>query len=671
MKFSYSLIKQLVPALKSPEQLVDILTMHVFEVESVVGDMIDIKVLPNRFSDTASHWGIAREVAAILNEPLVLPKATPNKWKPTQAKFGILVKIEEKDLCSRYMARYVEVASIGESPEWLQKILKECGMRSINVVVDIMNYAMLETGQPMHAFDADKLKSISVRKANHGEKIETLDGQNFELSSEDLVIADGEQVLAIAGIKGGKRAEVTKESRRLILESANFEGGSIYKTSKKLKLSTDASIRFSHNLSPNLTALAMERAVQLLVEICGAKVGEVVDVYPKKLKPVVIKFSLLEFQKISGLAISAKEALAYLKKIDFKIKGLMVTAPLYRTDIERMEDLVDEIVRLYGYDKLPATSPQVALRPTEHDDSVKFKKMVRDVLVSLGYSEAYNYSFVSEKDLEKYDVPKSEAVLLKNPISSEFAYLRPMLVPNLAKNIEANFRFFETIRLFEIGNVFTQKDRGILEATDLSIVLGSKKTNLVIELKGILSALFGALGLVEYSFDDLGLNFSAKGVRLPDGQGHSFGEKTHEVLKIMSGQQSLGHLGVLSPNILKHVAVAELDFKKLLQLVSEEREYEPIAKFPSVMRDISMLVKKETRVGDILELIQSMSPKLVYDVDLLDYYEDATKMAIDKKSLTFRIVFQAADRTLTDEEVAVEMSIIVDALKEKLGVEIR
>ncbi len=658
MKFSYTLLKQLVPSLKSKEELADILTAHVFEVESVVDDAIDIKVLPNRFSDAASHWGMAREIAAVLNVKLSLPRPRVGKWQKVEGALDLILSVEEKKLCPRYMARYFEVSEIGASPAWMQKILKECGMHPINAVVDVMNYAMLETGQPMHVFDADKLKSIVVRRAAAKEKIETLDGGQYELGVEDLVIADGPRVLAIAGIKGGKLAEVTPKTTRIIAESANFDGVSVYKTSKRLKLTTDASVHFAHNLSPVLAATGLERASELLVEICGAKVGEVVDVYKNKFKPAVIKFSADEFARVSGLHLAAAQAFSYLKRLGFIVNGTRVTAPADRTNIERFEDLVDEIVRLHGYDKLSSVSPQVALKPTEHDDAVKFKTLARSLLAGAGYSEAYNYSFVSEKDLDHYGIKAKDAAALENPISSEFAYMRPVLLPHLVKNVSDNFRFYENVRLFEIGDVFRMGDEGVIvEMTNLAVVIGSKKSNPVLELKGVLSVLLERLGLVDFDLEDT--HELIKYMR------------PREILRVESDHHVLGYLGTLSADILRHAAAVEIDLKKLLGLVTGEREYEPIMKFPSVMRDMTLLVKKDVRVGEVLELIQIESPSLVYDVDLLDYYEDSSKMGPDEKSLTFRIVFQAVDRTLTDGEVGKEMERIVSVLKEKLGAEVR
>lgn len=659
MKFSYQLLKQLVPALKNPEHLRDILTAHLFEVESVAGDTVDIKILPNRYSDAASHIGIAREVAAALGEPLKFPKAKKSEANASHVEgaLDLILSIKEKTLCPRYMARYIEIDKNAATPEWMKRVLISCGMRPINAVVDVMNYVMLEVGQPMHAFDADKIKSIVIRRAEKEEHIKTLDGNSFTLTPEDLVIADGMHVLAIAGVKGGKRAEVGAETTRIVIEAANFSSIAVYKTSKRLKLVTDASQRFAHNLSPALPQEGLLRATELLIEIAHARVGEVVDHYPKKMKPAVIKFSIEAFNELSGMKLSEAQALGYLKRLAFSVKSggknVFVTAPARRTDIERFEDLVEEIVRLHGYDKLPATPPAVALIPAVHDDMVMVKGLIRQLLPGAGLTEAYNYSFISEKDIANVGVGEGSAVALQNPVSAEFAYMRPNLAAGLLKNVKDNFRFADTVRVFEIGKVFANIKGKVRERLVLGIALGSKKIQPLLELKGIISELLDRLGLMTHEMR----NLAQVGVKYINKE---------ESLCVESDHHVLGCFGAVPQQLISYAAIAEIDLGELTELVSGEREYEPVAKYPAVVRDISMLVSRDKRVGDILEEIQAVSPRFVYDVDLIDYFEDDTKMRVDQKSLTFRIVFQANDHTLTDEEVEREMEKITHVLRDRL-----
>jgi len=650
--------------LKSPEHLKDVLTTHLFEVESIDGDTVDIKVLPNRYSDAASHVGIARDVAAALGKPLQLPKATKAEARAAhvEAALDLVLSVKERVLCPRYMARYFEIDKNAATPDWTKSVLASCGMRPINPVVDIMNYVMLEVGQPMHAFDADKIKSIVIRRAAAKEKIETLDGNHFALTPDDLVIADGAHVLGIAGIKGGKRAEVTAATTRIVVEAATFDATALYKTSKRLKLVTDASARFTHNLSLAMPQEAMLRATELLIGICHARVGEVVDFYPKKMKPTVLKFDIDAFNGLSGMKLSATQALGYLKRLGFEVRGegkhTKVVAPARRTDIERFEDVVEEIVRLVGYDKLPATPPAIALTPAVHDDAVMLKGLIRQLLPGAGLTEVYNYSFVSEKDIARVGVLDSGSVALQNPVSAEFAYLRPTLAVGLLKNIEDNFRFADTVRLFEIGKTFVEIKGKVRERLALGIALGAKHVQPLLELKGIISELLDRLGLMDHVMRDIPL----VGIKYLNAG---------ESMCVESDRHLLGIFGVVPQTLLAHAAIAEIDLGELTELVSGEREYEPIAKYPSIARDISVLLPRDTRVGEILEEIQAVSPKFVYDVDLIDYFEDDKKMRADQKSLTFRVVFQANDHTLTDEEVGHEMEKIVHVLRDRLFAEVR
>jgi len=647
-----------VPDLKSADQLRDILTAHLFEVESVEGDVIDIKILPNRYSDAASYAGLAREVGAILGKKVTLPRGRGIKYKKASRMLDLVVNVEEKGLCPRYIARYFEIEAGVKTPDFMRAALEVSGMHSINVVVDIMNFVMMEIGQPMHAFDADKVQSIEVRRAKSGEKIETLDGGFYELHGDDLVIADGADVLAIAGVKGGRRAEVSEKTTRIIVESANFDSYSIYRTSKRYKLATNASVRFSHHLSSVLAEQGMSRATELLADIAGARVGEPVDVYSKKLKPVILKFSINEFLALTGIPMRESEALNILKRLGFKVSGSRVTAPPERTDIERFEDLAEEVVRIYGYDKLPAMPPSRALGPTSHDELVTIKSLIRQILPGAGLTEQYNYSFVSAKDLKSFAVENLGAPEIANPISAEFAYLRPTLAIGLFENTEDNARFFDQTRFFEIGRVFRGQNSAKLEEKPmLGMVLASSKDNPVLELKGVVTLLLNRLGLMDYSFDDVGKDPGFLSVS--------------ESLRIESDYHVLGYLGAMRASLAENVAYAEIDLDELVRAVVDEKEYRPLPKYPAVGRDISLLAPQSVRVNDILTAIQDASPRLIYDVDLIDYYEDNSKMNVNEKSLTFRLVFQSEEKTLTDKEVGVEMEKIIFVLRERFQIEVR
>ncbi len=666
MKFSYSLIKKLSTRIPAKGKLAEKFNFHAFETEDAGGDTLEIAIPANRYSDASSHWGIAKIAAAVFNG------SVKNPWKGKSPKVEIknnkpIIKILAKKECRRYSGRYFEISRIGDSPEWMKGVLRSCGLRPINAVVDIMNYVMLETGQPLHAFDANLVaEEISVRLARPGEEILTIDGGSQKLNESDLVIADVKGPLAIAGVKGGKRAEVSPATRRIIVEAANFDSAGIYKTSRRLNLFTDASARFSHGLSPTLVDSGMGRATELLKEICKAKVGEINEAGFIKEPKRVLKFDINRFNLLAGLEMKDKTAVDYLKRIGFKISGSagrrFVEVPPERTDISIFEDLVEEIVNLYGYEKLPANPPRVPLIPVRNEASVLLKEKVREIMRGFGLSEIYNYSFVSRKELVEYAEPKWwGAVSLLNPISADFQYLRPSLALHLMRNVKDNLRFYDSVRIFEIGKTFVDKNNEFEENLMLGVAIGLKQNlpagkpeNPIFELKGLINELLQQLGLTECFLRDLDWDLRFL------NQDNS--------LRIEADHQVLGYVGL--PKNSNGIAIAEIYLEKLFQLIEGEKEYEPISKYPSIMRDISLLVRKDLRVNQILEEMQRAAPKLLDDVDLVDFYEDPN-LKEGRKSLTFRLVFQADDRTLTDGEVGQEMEKIISALTEQFEVEVR
>lgn len=685
MKFSYTLIKKLVPGLKSKQQAIDALNMHAFEAadpsplfKGKGGDVIDVSIYPNRFSDAASHIGLARELSAILNLELKLPKTKTQKPVKVSKKFEVTIK--DKNLCPRYVGQYFENVKVGASPKWMQNVLKSCGLRPINNIVDITNYVMLELGEPMHAFDYDKLEKnsngktqIVIRRAKKGEKITTLDNEVYELDENVLVIADGfaknsESVLAIAGIKGGKKAEITKNTRRIVVEAANFDGVNIYKTQKKIGLVTDAGVRFSHNISDELAILAMNRARDLLKEIAGAKVGELIDVRVKKDSKKIIRFEVEKFNKLIGIKSEVVEIINILKRLGFEVlldkkshlpSSFLVEVPPIRTDVEIFEDLAEEVARIIGYNNLKSLAPHIHLIPAGFEDEIILKDKIRNILRGFGFDEVYNYSFIGDSDLKQRTHPNDWKRLLlvelENPIAEDKKYLRPSLLPLLSKNIKDNFRFFDEVKIFEIGKVFyrdaknriSSSNANILECLRLGIAIGNKiskiKKETFYELKGVVEELFRKIGLADFNF-----------------------REAKNSVEIYSQNQAIGVL----KNDEENSAFAEIDLEKLLEIVEEEFEYEPLSKYPTVIRDVSILVDRLIRIGEIMQEIQLSDPVLIQDVDLIDEYE-SENFEENKKSLTFRIIFQHKNRTLTDKEVDERMAKIHSILIKKFKAQIR
>lgn len=626
MIFSYNWLKEYVKNLPKPERLSDLLIMHSFEVVEVkrVGRdfVLDIDVLSNRASDCFSHLGVARECAAITNSTYRDPTSVKTAGGRASADF-VSVEIRSQQACSRYTTKVVTDVKVGPSPKWLRERLKVCGLRPVNNIVDIANYVMLETGQPLHAFDGEKLegRKILVRFAKKGEKITTLDNQRFNLDPDILVIADAKKPIAIAGIKGGKEPEIDKKTKVVVLESANFYRRAIRKSSKKLNLKTDASWRFEHGLDPNLTEFAINRAVFLIQKVVGGKFDSgIVDVYPKKVYPKKIKLDLNYVESLLGVRIPEKKIKSILKKLGFRLvdlrNPLLVEVPTQRTDVSLPEDLIEEIGRIYGYEKIPAVFPVVSLIPSKRNLDIFWENIVKNILKEAGFTEVYNYSFISEKG----------GVEVENPVSSEYKYLRPSLIPNLLKNIEKNLRYFSEIKIFELGKVF----EGRKEKRQLSgLVVGQD----FYYLKGVIDLLLNKLGISNIQYEERGLR----------------------VALIKVNGTALGFL---------KEKVFELDFEKLQKVASEEHQYHPLSKFPSAVRDLAILVPRETKVVEVLNKINAAGGRLVRDIDLFDIYQ-GTELPQGKKNLAFHIVYQAEDRTLKSEEIDKIHQKIIKTLEKK------
>jgi len=641
MKISYNWLQDLVgKKLPVPEKLADLLTFHSFEVEGVekYGKdwILDIDVLPNRAHDCLSHLGIAREIAALLKIPFK-PVDYSKKIKESKDLAGKIVKIDAKDkeLCPRYTARVIVDVKVGASPQWIKERLKVCGLKPISNIVDIANYVMLETGQPLHAFDADKLKSsqeikqIIIRQANKGEKIISLDNEKYDLDENILVIADEKDPVCIAGIKGGIGPGIDGQTKRVVLEAANFNPLIIRRGSKQLNLRTDASWRFENGLDPNLTQEAINMCAYLIQELAGGQALKgMVDVYPKKTSPRKVSLNPDEVRSLLGVNISDKEIGDILKRLGFAVKGvkdkLQVTVPTRRLDVSIAEDLIEEVGRVYGFEKIPSQLPAATLIPALRRNDLIYQNKVKDILTNLGFIEVYNYSLLDKKG--------PDSVELANPVSQEQKYLRTSLVPLLTRNIENNKKYFEKVRLFEIGKVFKLDKKQVKEEKRLAGILYPDD---FYQLKGIIDTLLNRLGIGDIWYDD-GLDGKAE---------------------IKIGNDLLGWL---------KQDVFEIDFAKLVELATEERVYSPPSKYPAIVRDIALWVESNTKVVEALNLINRVGGDLVRDVDLFDMYQGE-----DRKSFAFHIIFQSDERTLTDKEVNQLQDKIIKALEQEGGWEVR
>lgn len=670
MKFSYNWLQSFFKRkLPEPEKLAEILTMHAFEVEEVIKIQIDSKtdyqldidVLPNR-TDCYSHLGIAKEISAILR-----CKLQNESWqlKEEKNKTKNFVSLKVKTGCQRYTGRVILEPRIGESPNWIKERLKICGLKPINNIVDIANYVMLELGQPLHAFDFEKIdgKKIIVRLARKGEKILTLDDEEYELNKDILVIADSKKPIAIAGIKGGKISGISEKTRIVFLESANFDPVIIRRGSNKIDLKTDAALRFSHGIDPNLTKLAVDRAAYLIQKICGGKVVKgVLDYYPQKVYPKKIKLEKGHLESLLGIKISTQEIIKILNNLGLKTnQSLICEIPTIRRDISLPEDLIEEVGRIYGYERIKKKYPLVTLVAPTKNLEIFWENRIKEIFKEIGFIEVFNYSFVSRDDVEIFGFAK-EAIEITNPVSANFQFLRPSLLINLVKNVQKNQKNFKEIKIFEIGKIFKVKKKAKGEKKSLSGMINGEA---FFEVKGVIDVLLKKLGISNFYFDFY---------KPTPEESKALIWKKGKTAEIKIDGEEIGFLGEISRKILEKYEIEngltafDIDFEKLSKIASEEHEYQPISIYPAIIRDISILVPREILVEDVLNEIEKIGGKLLRDVDLFDIYEE---LETERKSLTFHLIFQAKDRAILPEEVDQIQKRIVEELEKNLNWEVR
>ncbi len=614
MKFSYDIIVQLVPDAPAIEGLAELIRTHLFEVESVEGDVLDIKILPNRYPDAACYWGLAREISAIMGDSFAMPKT---KMPKASSKRSVTASIAIPHLCRRIMACPILGVKVGPSPTWLKTALEASGMRSINTVVDITNYVMMETGQPLHAFDLDKMEGneLIVRQAREGERIETLGGGSFELNPKVIVLSDASHALDIAGIKGGTRAELNSTTKNILLTAGTFDGALIYKTSRNLGLTTDASVRFSHTLHASLVERGLARGLELILELAGGSRGIISDAYPKEEKPTPVRFSAKRFAAVTGLELRESECHATLKRLGFAVKGPLVTPPLERKDIIIEEDVIEEIARMKGYASLPVVAPEITLASTHHDAGVVFEDRVRDALSRIGMTEIRTRSFT-----DAGEVP------LENPLSSEQAFLRPSLVHGMRAVMKKALRFEGSTTVFELGRVFGKKaTHEPYEEAKIGIACAGKGQE----------ALREALGYAEALCDSL------------DAGACTVAEAGSGTLSLLIGDVPFGTASYGTNDC--SWAVVELSRNELMRKAHDTATYAPVPKFPRIARDISCVVDTEARTGKLIAALKEAAGELLTHIEFTASYAGA-HLGERKKSLTFRAIFGSDAKTLTDAE---------------------
>ena len=646
----------------------------IVEVLNLKEDIIDFEITSNR-PDCLSMEGLGRETAASLNTPFKNPRKNIDEMQvdTKQELEGLKVNIEAPDLCYRYVARMVKNVKIAPSPEWMVRRLKACGIRSINNIVDITNYVMLEMGQPMHAFDIHSIegKHITVRRAKKGEKITTLDEQERQLDEENLVIADDKKAVAIAGVMGGLNSEIEADTKTVVFESAVFYGGSVRKTAKKVGLRTESSSRFEKGLSAENTLRAANRAVEL-VELLGA--GEVVegkiDVYPTKQKINQIPFDVSKINSLLGTNLSKQEMINILEKLDIKVEKDMVIAPYFRMDLEFVADVVEEIGRFYGYDKLDTTLIKADTTLGIRNKEQNIQKKIKEVLVNSGFSEIYTYGFVSEKDLELSNISeeiKKYAITIQNPLSDEYKLMRPTTIPSMMQILATNAnKKNQNVKLFDLSRSYkdvkqeVKKGEVPLQEEILTIGMYGEDVDFY-TLKGIVENILEAISVNHYEVEKETGNASYHPGRCAN---------------VKVGMDVIATLGEVHPEVLdnymvsKRAYLAEVNITKLVKYARANKKYTEVPKFPAVERDIAVIVDEEVEVGQIEKIVMKKAKKLLERMQLFDIYR-SEKLGEYKKSVAYSLIFRDKNKTLSDKEVNGIMETIVSELEKQLGAELR
>jgi phenylalanyl-tRNA synthetase beta chain len=682
MKISIEWLKEYVEVRESPEKLKEDLSMIGLLVEAIFESngipVLEIEVTSNR-PDCLNYVGIARELSALYHRPLKNP---PAQEKLTASPDTIPYKIEirDEDLCPRYVGLVMDGIRIEPSPQWMQKRLEAAGMRPLNNIVDISNYVLLEMGHPLHTFDFDVLRQgkIVVARAKQGEKMCTLDGTDRELDGETLLINDGEGPVAIAGVMGGLGSEISLSTKRVLIESAYFRPPSVRRTSRKLGLSTEASYRFERGADWENTIPAIARTCYLIEKLAGGRIaGSLQDVYPTKIEPVRIMLHQSHVASLLGVQLTPDFIESTLRRLGFELEkhgasAWKVTCPTFRADMELEADLIEELARFYGYQNFPAVLPP-SKTTGMHSPVHLLENSIRNLLVGQGYSEAVNLSFASEADHNEFPPPEGDRIAVKNPLTEDTQYMRTALAPGLIRSAKRNFNFDQQlIRLFEIGKVYGPKPDGVpSERYALGILgtggfAGQNWANPspdfgFFHLKGLVSVLMQGLRIRSFK---IGPTTAVSWLNPRDAA-------TLEI-----GDECVGYLGSLSPaledkyKLKQPVCLAEIDFERLAKYAFSPMAYEPLPKYPSVERDMSIVVSRDTAYHAIQDGVAGLKIPELTEIELIDVYE-GEKIPSGSVSLTLRLTFLDREKTLTVDRVQDFVDTVLSFLNKSYGAGLR
>ena len=648
--------------------------------------VLEFELTANR-GDCFSVLGLVREVAVLTGNTPKWPEIAVREDDAAKTAEMVKVGIEAEDLCDRFSARIVKNVKIGPSPDWMQQRLEGAGIRAINNVVDVTNFVMVELGQPMHAYDYDQIAghSLTARRAAAGEELHTLDDSSRRAKGEELVIADAEKAAGLAGVMGGLETEVTENTTTVVFEAASFNGPSIRRTSRACGLHSEASGRFERGVDVTKTGRALDRAAQLLQDMGACTVAQgIVDVYPQPRPQVQVPFTAAQINKRLGTALPGAEMVEILESLGFGVtasgaESYLVTVPSWRNDVTYMEDLSEEVARIYGFDHIVSSTPSGSMMQGRQSERQDFIDRIKAVLSGLGMDEELSFSFTHPDMFDKLNVPADsrlrQAIPIMNPLTDEYPLVRTTLLSSIFENTVRNFsRKNEDVQLFEVAPVFYPKALPVTEQPEEVLKLAGLITgrrnpmgwcqdNAMVDFydaKGIVEELLSQLHISKYTVE----------------AGEHYAMHPGKTAAFQKGRETIAMVGEVHPavaaalGISKKMYIFEMDIAVLMKYTAAKFTYTQLPKYPAISRDLAMLVDDGIRAADIEKTIAKNAGKFFKDVCLFDVYT-GKQIADGKKSLAFTMQFQSADKTLTDEEVDAAFQKILDAVQKQYNAELR
>ena len=653
---------------------------EIFKVEN--DRVFEIGLTPNR-ADAMSHFGVARDLkAGLLQQDIKVELITPSvsSFHVENRTLKIDIEVEDKELAPRYCGVTISGIKVDESPNWIKNRLKAIGLTPKNNIVDITNYVLHELGQPLHAFDANKIagNKIIVKTLSEGSKFETLDGVERELSSEDLMICDAEKPMCIAGVFGGSYSGVTEHTTSIFLESAFFNPVSIRKTAKRHGINTDASFRFERGIDPNITEYALKRAALLIQDIAGGDIsGDLMDFYPKKIEDFQVRVSFENAKKLIGEDIPKETIKSILTSLEIKVNnvtetGLGLTVPAYRNDVQREADVIEEILRVYGYNNINTTEKlNASISNSSRFEDFKLQNIIGNQLASQGFFEILSNSLTTPKYIELSDDLKQEhSVEMLNPLSSDLSVMRQSLLFSGLEAVNHNLnRKRQNLKLFEFGKTYHHKDEKREEYKHLSLLITGNKNSQRWNVPETKSDFFFLKGTVNTILQRLGIT----GQRVSAIENDIFSEG----IQLGLGKKPLVEFGLVKSGILKHfdisqeVLYADFHWNNIIEVAKYNSvKFKDIPKYPEVRRDFALLINNEVKFEDIDRIASKTERKLLIDVDLFDVYQ-GKNLPEGKKSYAVSFLFQDENKTLTDKQVDKIMNKLQSNFERELGAELR